>query len=159
QVGHYSGNQGFGRWRSATDRCNVRALGSHVHPHRFPSSRHRPMTCIPRSWLLLVSLSAVRQVAAQAPTPASADKSAPARDPVSQVVRRLNWRSVGPANNAGRISVVVGVPGDPYTYYVAGANGGIIRTTNGGTTFKPVFDKQDISSIGAIAIAPSDPNV
>jgi len=78
---------------------------------------------------------------------------------VTEAVRRLNWRSVGPANNAGRISVVVGVPGDPYTYYVAGANGGIIKTTNGGTTFKPVFDKQDISSIGAIAIAPSDPNV
>ncbi|HUQ81859.1 MAG TPA: FlgD immunoglobulin-like domain containing protein [Gemmatimonadaceae bacterium] len=66
---------------------------------------------------------------------------------------------MGPANNAGRISVVVGVPGDPYTYYVAGANGGIIKTTNAGTTFKPIFDKQDVSSIGAIAIAPSDPNV
>ncbi len=46
-----------------------------------------------------------------------------------------------------------------FTYYVAGANGGIIKTTNGGTTFKPIFDKQDVSSIGAIAIAPSDPNV
>ncbi|MDQ6828687.1 MAG: glycosyl hydrolase, partial [Gemmatimonadota bacterium] len=66
---------------------------------------------------------------------------------------------MGPANNAGRISVIVGIPGDAYTYYVAGANGGIIKTTNAGTTFKPIFDKQDIASIGAIAIAPSDPNV
>ena len=71
----------------------------------------------------------------------------------------LKWRSVGPANNAGRISVVVGVPGDPSTYYVAGANGGIIKTTNGGTTFRPIFDNQAVLSIGAIAVAPSDPNV
>jgi photosystem II stability/assembly factor-like uncharacterized protein len=81
------------------------------------------------------------------------------RDPITTAVTRLNWRSVGPANNAGRISVVVGIPGDPFTYYVAGANGGIIKTTNAGTTFKPIFDRQEISSIGAIAVAPSDPNI
>ncbi len=74
-------------------------------------------------------------------------------------MRALRWRSIGPANNAGRISVVAGVPGDPSTYYVAGANGGIIKTTNGGVTFRPIFDDQDISSIGAIAVAPSDANV
>ncbi|HVT40087.1 MAG TPA: hypothetical protein VHE78_13660 [Gemmatimonadaceae bacterium] len=81
------------------------------------------------------------------------------RDPVAEALKGLKWRSVGPANNAGRISVVAGVPGDPYTYYVAGANGGIIKTVNGGTTFKPVFDRQSVGSIGAIAIAPSDPNI
>jgi photosystem II stability/assembly factor-like uncharacterized protein len=109
------------------------------------------MARIPRSWALIASLSAVTSLSAQSPTSP--------RDPIGDAVRRLNWRSVGPANNAGRISVVVGIPGDPFTYYVAGANGGIIRTTNGGTTFKPIFDKQDVSSIGAIAIAPSDPNI
>jgi photosystem II stability/assembly factor-like uncharacterized protein len=51
------------------------------------------------------------------------------------------------------------VPGNRDVYYVAGANGGIIKTTNAGVTFRPIFDKQDIGSIGAIAIAPSDPNV
>src|ERR1700694_503580 len=61
------------------------------------------------------------------------------RDPAAEALKGLQWRSVGPANNAGRISVVAGVPGDPYTYYVAGANGGIIKTVNGGTTFRPVF--------------------
>jgi photosystem II stability/assembly factor-like uncharacterized protein len=74
-------------------------------------------------------------------------------------LKALHWRSVGPANNAGRVSVVAGVPGNRDVYYVAGANGGIIKTTNGGTTFKPIFDKQPFTSIGAIAIAPSDPNV
>ena len=58
----------------------------------------------------------------------------------TSTVRRLHWRSLGPANNAGRISVVVGVPGNRDVYYVAGANGGIIKTTNGGVTFKPIFD-------------------
>ena len=75
------------------------------------------------------------------------------------LLTNLKWRSVGPANNAGRISAIAGVPGDPLTYYVAGANGGIIKTTNGGTTFRPIFDAQDAGSIGAIAIAPSDPNI
>ena len=84
---------------------------------------------------------------------------AAAKDPVASALSGLKWRSVGPANNAGRISAVHGVPGDPSTYYVAGANGGIIKTTNGGTTFKPIFDKQSVGSIGAMAIAPSDPNI
>src|SRR4030095_2762430 len=110
-------------------------------------------------WLFLVSLSAAAPLSSQTATPTPTDKAAPPRASVSDVVRLLNWRAVGPANNAGRISVVVGVPGDPFTYYVAGANGGIIKTTNAGTTFKPIFDKQDVSSIGAIAIAPTDPNV
>lgn len=78
---------------------------------------------------------------------------------VTDAIRRLHWRSVGPANNAGRISVVTGVPGNRDVYYVAGANGGIIKTVNGGVTFKPIFDKQSVGSIGAIAVAPSDPNV
>ena len=93
------------------------------------------------------------------PSPAGSNPRARGASPQAEALRRLTWRSVGPANAAGRVSVVVGVPGDPSTYYVAGANGGIIKTTNAGTTFKPIFDTQDVSSIGAIAIAPSDPNI
>ena len=94
-----------------------------------------------------------------AATTAAASLQAQAGSRDAEALAGLKWRSVGPANNAGRISVVAGVPGDPSTYYVAGANGGIIKTTNAGVTFKPLFDKQDIGSIGAIAIAPSDPNI
>src|SRR5262245_7475587 len=79
--------------------------------------------------------------------------------PEAAAIKSLTWRAIGPANQAGRISVIVGVPGDPSTYYVSGANGGISKTTNGGTTFTPIFDGQSVLSIGAIAIAPSDPNV
>ena len=82
-----------------------------------------------------------------------------AQQPTAEQLKRIDWRSVGPINNAGRVSVVTGVPGDPLTYYVAGANGGIIKTTNGGTTFTPIFDDQGSISIGAIAVAPSDRNV
>src|SRR6185295_853130 len=96
---------------------------------------------MPRHFVLVAALA----VSAHAQAPAN--------------FKALRWRSVGPANNAGRISVVAGVPGNRDVYYVAGANGGIIKTTNGGITFRPIFDKQNVSSIGAIAIAPSDPNI
>lgn len=112
--------------------------------------------------LILVSgvalLSASHVLAQPSTSTVAARAAAPAADP-SQLLQRIDWRSVGPNNNAGRISVVVGVPGDPLTYYVAGANGGIIKTINGGTTFSPIFDKAGPASIGAIAVAPSDPNV
>lgn len=88
-----------------------------------------------------------------------ASSGAGAQQSFADQLARLDWRSVGPINNAGRISVVTGIPGDPLTYYVAGANGGIIKTTNGGTTFTPIFDDQGAISIGAIAVAPSDRNI
>ena len=71
----------------------------------------------------------------------------------------LEWRSVGPANPGGRVTVVAGIPGKPEVFYVAGAAGGIIKTTNGGMTFSPIFDDQPVASIGAIEIAPSNENV
>jgi len=77
----------------------------------------------------------------------AAASSLDAQQPSAAAMKLLKWRSVGLANQAGRVSVVAGIPGDPYTYYVAGANGGIIKTTNGGTTFKPIFDDQDVGSI------------
>ena len=81
--------------------------------------------------------------------------------PSSQIdaLKRLTFRNIGPTNQAGRVSVIVGIPGDPYTMYVSGANGGIFKTTNGGTTWKPIFDQQDVISIGAIELAPSNPEI
>jgi photosystem II stability/assembly factor-like uncharacterized protein len=78
---------------------------------------------------------------------------------VGQAVEKLAWRSIGPTNEAGRVSVITGVPGDFRTFYVSGANGGVWKTSNAGVTFDPVFDEQDYLSIGAIAVAPSNPNV
>ena len=117
------------------------------------------MTRLPsRSAVPLAALSVLGAIILDAQKPAITPAAV---TPPSQaaLLKRVEWRSVGPANNAGRISVVTGVPGDPLIYYVAGANGSIIRTTNGGTTFKPIFDEQSSGSIGAIAVAPSDPNI
>ena len=113
-------------------------------------------------FLSSIAIAAVSGQRAASPVPQSPPSAARAADDTAtaaSTIKRLRWRSVGPANNAGRVSVVVGVPGNRDVYYVAGANGGIIKTTNGGVTFKPIFDRQNIGSIGAIAIAPSDPNI
>ncbi len=74
-----------------------------------------------------------------------------------QIYSRLKYRYIGPVGN--RVSAVAGVNGDPLTCYVGAASGGIFKTSDGGILWKPIFDKQDVSSIGALAIAPSDSNV
>ncbi len=70
----------------------------------------------------------------------------------------MQWRQVGPFR-AGRVTGVSGVPGQPAIYYIGTAGGGAWKTTDGGMVWKPIFDKQHVQSIGAIAVAPSDPNV
>lgn len=73
-------------------------------------------------------------------------------------VSALKYRLIGPAWG-GRTTRAAGVPGQPNVYYVATASGGVWKTVNGGADWAPVFDSQPISSIGSLAIAPSDPNV
>jgi photosystem II stability/assembly factor-like uncharacterized protein len=70
----------------------------------------------------------------------------------------LKYRSIGPATG-GRVSRACGAPGDPLTYYAATASGGVWKSADGGFTWKSIFDDQPVSSIGSIAVAPSDPNV
>jgi photosystem II stability/assembly factor-like uncharacterized protein len=72
----------------------------------------------------------------------------------------LTWRLIGPFRG-GRVLAVTGVIGDPHTYYFGGVAGGVWKTTDGGLTWHSVTDKtKDMApSIGALAVAPSDPNV
>jgi photosystem II stability/assembly factor-like uncharacterized protein len=71
----------------------------------------------------------------------------------------LQWRNVGPYHG-GRIAAVTGVIGEPGTFYVGLPQGGIWKTTSGGMTWYPIFDQvTDVDSIGAIQVAPSDPNI
>jgi photosystem II stability/assembly factor-like uncharacterized protein len=78
--------------------------------------------------------------------------AAAAVDP--QILDGLEWRSIGPAVMGGRISDIDAVPGDPAIVYVAAGSGGLFRTSDGGTTWTPIFEKQTTISIGAIAIRP-----
>jgi photosystem II stability/assembly factor-like uncharacterized protein len=99
-------------------------------------------------------------VGAQVPAQAAPTAAPP---PIHQstdaVLQTFVWRSIGPASMGGRIDDIAVVEGNPSTYYVGYATGGIFRTINNGTTFTPIFDVYPTNSIGDIAIAPSDPNV
>lgn len=102
------------------------------------------------------TLAAVLLAAGSASGPATAQTSgADAAD----AMETLHWRAVGPANMGGRVSDIDGLPGDPSTFYVSGADGGVFRTTNGGVTFDALFTDQKSYSVGALTIAPSDRNV
>src|SRR3989449_889628 len=68
-------------------------------------------------------------------------------------------RNLGPSVAGGRVAAVVGVPGDRNLYYVGAAAGGVWKTTDGGDSWEAVFKDQPTSSIGAVALAPSNPNV
>ncbi len=70
----------------------------------------------------------------------------------------MKWRLVGPFRG-GRALAIEGVPGEPNTYYHGAVAGGVWKTTDGGANWFPIFDKESISSIGAIAVAPSDHNI
>jgi photosystem II stability/assembly factor-like uncharacterized protein len=72
--------------------------------------------------------------------------------------KRLKYRSIGPGAG-GRVSRACGVPGDPLTFYAATSAGGVWKSSDGGINWNPIFDDQPMASIGAIAVAPSDPNV
>jgi hypothetical protein len=74
----------------------------------------------------------------------------------STMLAALRWRAVGPANMSGRITDVEGIPSPSKTFFIAAASGGIWKTTNGGVTFRPVFDHERVISMGDLAIAPSD---
>ncbi len=70
----------------------------------------------------------------------------------------MRWRMIGPFRG-GRALTATGVPGQPSVFYFGAVGGGVWKTTNAGRTWTPIFDAEPIASIGAIAVAPSDPNV
>ncbi|MFZ6663060.1 VPS10 domain-containing protein [Peijinzhouia sedimentorum] len=79
--------------------------------------------------------------------------------PPQEAMKSMKWRSVGPANMGGRVTDVAGIPGDYSTFYFAGADGGIFKTTNGGVTFDALFQNERVLSVGAIGLAPSNTDI
>ncbi len=104
----------------------------------------------------LLSVTCLAVLTVPAPSPVEAQQPAPA--PPAEL-SALEFRSIGPAIMGGRVSALAGVPGDPLTFYFGHASGGVFKTVNGGVTFEPIFDHIGVPSIGAISLAPSDPNV
>lgn len=77
---------------------------------------------------------------------------------VNIVSPALQWRNIGPTRG-GRTKAAAGIPSQPNVFLIGAVNGGVWKTTDYGRTWKPIFDGQPTGSIGAIAIAPSDPNI
>jgi photosystem II stability/assembly factor-like uncharacterized protein len=92
-------------------------------------------------------------------TPAQTGSQTDGKAPEVKALERLEWRSIGPCNMGGRASDVEGVPGNPNIVYAATGSGGLWKTTNGGMTWKPIFERQNTISIGDIALEPNNPDV
>jgi len=76
----------------------------------------------------------------------------------SNLYQAMRWRQIGPFR-AGRVTAVAGIPGNAAIYYMGTPGGGLWKTIDGGTVWTPVFDQVPISSVGAVSVAISNPNV
>ncbi len=82
----------------------------------------------------------------------------PAQQAPEKTYQDLHWRMIGPFRG-GRTRAAAGVPSQPNIFYVAQVNGGVWKSDDYGRTWDPIFDHEPTQSIGAIAVAPSDPNI
>ncbi len=102
-------------------------------------------------------ITAAAPAGAQRPAPATPATARAAVD--TTALARLTFRSIGPANMMGRATDVEGIPGNPDLVYVGTAAGGMWKTTNGGTTWAPIFERERTLSIGDFALEPGNPDV
>jgi photosystem II stability/assembly factor-like uncharacterized protein len=117
----------------------------------MPSTHRRRSFSLVRNRITILVLAAIAVAAAAAKAPA-ADRGFTAAD-----LKGLAWRSVGPANMGGRVAAIALVPGSLTSFYVGYGTGGVFKTDNLGVTFKPVFDKYPVLSVGALAVADAPP--
>lgn len=82
-----------------------------------------------------------------------------ASSPASSPLHALEFRNLGPAVAGGRVTAVVGVAGNPNLYYAGTAAGGVFKTTDGGVSWRALFQHEAVSTVGALALAPSNPNL
>lgn len=110
--------------------------------------------------VLLTMFVSVAVVAAEKPTaPKPVPKPVAVTADYNEVFKGLKFREIGPAAMGGRIDDFAVVESNPDIIYVGTASGGVFKTTNGGTTWEPVFDDQPTSTIGDVTVAPSDPSI
>ncbi len=107
-----------------------------------------------------VSASPASPASARPLTLTEVPPQSPVAPPLTELLfKNLKTRPVGPAVMGGRVSEIALDPRNPSLFYVGLATGGIFKTTDNGTSFDPIFDKESTLSIGAIAIAPSDSDI
>src|SRR5438067_13350487 len=87
-----------------------------------------------------------------------AQKSISAEPIEPRLYQEMRWRMIGP-HRGGRTVGATGVPGRPNLFYIGVNNGGVWKTTDAGRVWTPIFDSQPTGSIGALAVAPSNPDV
>src|SRR4029077_20167308 len=122
---------------------------THRRPNRSNGKEARGTMSIPRSGILLLAACAGL---GNVPRVAFAQHYPPG------AYQELAWRMIGPFRR-GRTRAVAGVPSQPGVFYIGAVNGGVWKTEDAGRTWRPIFDAQPTQSIGAIAVAPSDPNL
>ncbi len=106
--------------------------------------------------LLCVAAGTARSPAEDEPGPAPSATASGSPTPSPGPMDALAWRNVGPAVAGGRLAAIAGSDRDPSLVYIGAAGGGVWKSTNGTTSWKPVFDKEGVGSIGAIALNPND---
>lgn len=115
--------------------------------------RRRTLTVFVASLVVLGGLALAQGPAAPPPPPTPVNAST---DPM---LRGFSFRSIGPAVMMGRLDDIEGAEKDPMTMYIGFATGGLWKSTDGGEHWKSLFDEMPFTSIGAIAIAATDPSV
>ena len=101
---------------------------------------------------------AVAEEHSDPPSAPEPQASTPAMTVPESLFGAMRWRQVGPFRG-GRVLAVTGVPGEPSVFYFGAASGGVWRSSDAGANWEPLFDKEDIASIGSVAVAPSDHNI
>ncbi len=92
------------------------------------------------------------------PSAAQGDAQASTRLLTADDLKGLTWRNVGPANMGGRVADIALAPGNAKTFYVGFGTSGLFKTTNNGTTFAPLFDKEVTASIGSVVVCDAPPD-